>query len=276
MDNLYDIFDGQQEANEQWREQRQAEREAVFDLADQTAASLADPARFQQYLDIQGRFPMYSVNNALLVQAQMPGATRLRDFDAWKGQGAFVQKGQKGVTILEPGTPFKGDDGQMHTPYNVKRVFDITQTDAKPAPEPPRDERQLLRALVDRSPRPCVASDQVPEGKAAHFDGKQIFVRRGAGAPELFRDIAIEMATARGLNPFQAKCAAHLLCRQHGFEPPIQVFQSFSMPGILLSGDPQAIRGELNTIRGAADEIGKRMHRNLNPPAKTDKPVVPE
>ena len=269
MANYDDLFTGQQQANEQWREHRQAERDAVFDLADQTAASLAAPARFQQYLDVQGRFPMYSVNNALLVQAQMPEATRLRDFDAWKQQGAYVQKGQKGITILEPGTLFKGDDGQMHTPYNVKRVFDITQTDAKPAPEPTRDERQLLRALVDRSPRPCVVSDQVPAGKIAHFDGKSILVRRNCGTPALFQAIAMETAAARGLDSFQATCASYLLCRQHGFDPPMLDMQ----PETLLSGDAQAIRGELNTIRGAADDIGKRMHRNLNPPAKAEKQV---
>jgi len=269
MANYDDLFTGQQEAADQRREQRQAERDAEFSLADQTAASLANPARFQQYLDVQGRLPMYSVNNALLVQAQMPEATRLRDFDAWKGQGAFVQKGQKGVSILEPGQPFQGDDGQMHTPYNVKRVFDITQTDAKPAPEPARDERQLLRALVDRSPRPCVVSDQVPAGKIAHFDGKQILVQRGHSTPALFQAIAMETAAARGLDSFQATCASYLLCRQHGFQTPMLDMQ----PDTLLSGDPQTIRGELNAIRGAADEIGKRMHRNLNPPAKAEKQV---
>ena len=272
MPNYDDIFAGQQEAADQWKEQRQMEREAVFDLAEQTAVSLADSTAFQQYLDVQGRFPLYSVNNALLVQAQMPEATRLRDFDGWKQQGAYVQQGQKGITILEPGKPFMGDDKQMHTPYNTKRVFDISQTDAKPAPEPPRDERQLLRALIDRSPRPCVISAEVPAGKTAHFDGKQILIRQGSSAASLFQSIAMEMATARGLDSFQATCASYLLCRQHGFQtPPIDM-----QPETLLSGDAQAIRGELNTIRGAADEIGRRMHRNLNPPAKTDKPVVPE
>ena len=43
-------------------------------------------------------------------------------------------------------------------------------------------DRQLLRALIDKAPMRCVAVDEghVPDGKTAHFDGKEIIVRRGA------------------------------------------------------------------------------------------------
>ena len=63
-----------------------------------------------------------------------------------------------------------------------------------------------------------------------------------------------------------------MLCRQYGVEPPAvgQPPEAFS------KGDAQAIRGEMEKIHKVAGDIGKRMQRNLEPPAKADKPVVPE
>lgn len=270
MPNYDDIFT--QQPDEGWKEQRQQERAALFGLAEQTALGLNDSANMAQYLDTQAKFPAHSVNNALLIMAQMPAATQVRSFDAWKKAGASIGKGQTAIKILEPGQPFMGDDKQMHTPYNVKPVFDITQTDAKPEPAAERGERELLKALVNYAPIACVPADTVSGGHAAHFDGKQILVWKGCAPLDLFRGIATEMAAAKLGHGFGAQCAAYMLCRQHGVEPPALSV----IPKEFYSNDPQAIRGELNKIREVAGDIGKRMQRNLEPPAKADKPVVPE
>jgi len=267
-DNYDDIF--MQPPDEGWREQRQQERDALFSLAEQTALGLNDSANMLQYLDVQAQFPAHSVNNALLIAAQMPEATQVRSFNAWKQAGASVGKGEKSISILEPGQPFEGDDGKMHTPYNIRRVFDISQTDAQPAPAAERSGRELLRGLVYYSPVACVVSGQVPEGKAAHFDGKQILVRGDSNEHDLFRAIATEMAAVKLGHGFGAHCAAYMLCRQHGVEPPALPI----IPSEFFSGDAQAVRGELNKIREVAGDIGKRMQRNLEPPAKADKAVV--
>jgi hypothetical protein len=273
MANNYDDIFAQQ-PGEGWREQRKQERDALFGLAEQTALGLNDSANMLQYLDIQARFPSHSVNNALLIAAQMPEATQVRSFDAWKQAGASVQKGEKSISILEPGQPFEGDDGQMHTPYNIRRVFDISQTDAQPVPADTFSERTRLIALVRYTQMPCIYADSVPQGKLAHYDGKQIAVLKGCDAPtsDLFRAIATEMAAAKLGHGFGANCAAYMLCRQHGMEPPALP----AIPNAFFSGDPQIIRGELGRIREIAGDIGKRMQRNLEPPAKTDKAVVPE
>jgi hypothetical protein len=53
-------------------------------------------------LDSQSKFDNYSVGNALLVTAQMPQATQLRDYESWKNAGAYLKKFPKYVKILEP------------------------------------------------------------------------------------------------------------------------------------------------------------------------------
>jgi len=280
MSNLDDIFEQQPKQEfdrEAYAARKQSDRAEVYALAEETASSLGDPAKLRQYLDVQARFPLHSVNNALLIAAQMPAAAKVRDFDAWKELDVSVNKGAKGIRILEPGGEYTGDDGKKHTGYNVKRVFDISQTNAPPAqatqmsPEVTRDERQLLKALVDKSPVPCIASNTVPEGKTAHFDGKNIHVRRGCEAAVLFPAIAAEMAAVQLGAGFHADCAAYIICRQHGFEPP----EVGGQHGVFTGAAGQEIRAELGKIKDAADKIGKRMYNNLHP-QKSDKTKEPE
>lgn len=112
MSNFDDIFDTQsarKNLNDQpfdkdaWAEKKQAERKAVYDLADTTAEAVSmDGGKYRDYLDVQARFDRYSATNALLILAQMPQATQLKDFDGWRDAGASIKKQQKGISILEP------------------------------------------------------------------------------------------------------------------------------------------------------------------------------
>ena len=82
--SIYDVFGGSKPFNkEEWAAQKQAQRKEAYELIDNTCAEmLSDGDAFQQYLEVQGRFDRYSVNNAILVSAQMPEATSLKDKNA--------------------------------------------------------------------------------------------------------------------------------------------------------------------------------------------------
>ena len=70
---------------EEWQQKKQAERQELYDLADKTAEEVrTDPVKFKQYLDTQATFNVYSVNNALLISAQMPNATQIKEYDDWR------------------------------------------------------------------------------------------------------------------------------------------------------------------------------------------------
>ena len=66
MSNFDDIFEASESRmnlsdqpfdKEAWAEKKQAERQAVYDLADTTAEAVsADGGKFQAYLDVQTRF----------------------------------------------------------------------------------------------------------------------------------------------------------------------------------------------------------------------------
>ena len=85
--SIYDVFSGGNKPydKEQWAAQKQAERKEAYELIDNTCSEMAVGGdSFRQYLDVQGRFDRYSVNNAILVSAQMPEAAQLKDKSSWK------------------------------------------------------------------------------------------------------------------------------------------------------------------------------------------------
>lgn len=58
---------------DEWREKKQAEKEAVYQMIDSTAAEIAaDGAKFKAFLDTQARMDRYSASNALLIYKQFP------------------------------------------------------------------------------------------------------------------------------------------------------------------------------------------------------------
>lgn len=108
-----------------------------------------------EYANFMSRFHSYSANNLALIQQQFSGAEAVASFKDWKDKGYSVQKGEKGIQILNyaPVTLFKDvngeikqlsqatqqekkliKDGQIPTRkianFKVGHVFDISQTNA--------------------------------------------------------------------------------------------------------------------------------------------------
>ena len=212
MANYDDIFNASQSVEtdeksyssfdkEEWAAQKKQEREDAFALIDTTAEHMAnDGALFQSYLDVQAHFDRYSVGNALLITAQRPEATQLADSKNWRENGVYIKKGEVGIVLLEPGEEFTKEDGSVGVSYNSKKVFDISQTNAKPKDHGNvrRDDRLLLKALIHNAPCPIKISQEMPEGINAVYrpQDKMIFVRGGLEAPDLFRGLSQELAHA--------------------------------------------------------------------------------
>ena len=132
--SIYDVFSGGNKPydKEQWAAQKQAERKEAYELIDNTCSEMAvNGDSFRQYLDVQGRFDRYSVANAVLVSAQMPEATQLKDYGKWKQSRVYVNKDAQKITILEPSKEYLRDDGTKAVSYNAKAVYDISETSAK-------------------------------------------------------------------------------------------------------------------------------------------------
>ena len=223
--SIYDVFNGGSRPfnKEEWAAQKKAQREEAYALVDATCSEMMTDGRaFQQYLDVQGRFDRYSVNNAILVAAQMPEATQLKDYGSWKQSRVYVDKDADKITILEPGKEYKRDDGSKAVGYNAKVVYDISQTSAKDRQQAqePKSMRELESAMIDASPVSFVPVDDL-EMPAFYDSGQQtIFIKTGMTEEQLFVSMAKEVSAAvfdfkhnesRDASDFKSFCVAYMV-----------------------------------------------------------------
>ena len=260
---------------EEWVRQKRAERKHAFDTIDQMSGLVGEDGPWLKlYLDVQSRFPAYSVGNVLLIAAQKPDAVRLADVSTWNAQGENVRKGETGIMILEPSGEYTREDGTKRLAFNPKKLFDISQTTAKAEPEPDRsyDGRELLRALVSEAPCDVLADDgsRLPGGECARYDPEErcVFVARDREPEELFRAITRELAHAHMDGPeytreaceFRALCAAYIVCRRSGVEVSADLVSP--APESFAGLSPRGVRRELREIRETANAITRDMARS--------------
>ena len=281
--SIYDVFSGGGKPfdKEQWAAQKQAQRKEAYELIDNTCAEMMISGdSFRQYLDVQGRFDRYSVNNAILVSAQMPEATQLKEKAAWKQSRVYVNKDAQKVVILEPSKEYTRGDGSKAVGYNAKEVYDISETSAKDRQEAQEKKpmRELVSALIDASPVPFVpvADLEMP----AYYDSEQqsIFIRTGLNEEQLFVSMAKEVSAAvfdfkhnesREASEFKSYCVAYMVSSRYGVDT--RGFNFSRLPKELAETDTQAFKGELGSMRDVLGEIQSEMYKSLekNKPAKS-------
>lgn len=286
MNSFDDIFEPAPQSEEfdkeAWVAQKKAERDEVYALADATAEEVCkDSGKFRDYLDVQANFRHYSATNALLILAFNKDARKLGDKDYWRDQGVYIKRQEFGrpIKIIESNGEYTRDDGSIGVSYNIKKVYDISQTTSRIKAQPPvsYDERALLNALIYKHPVPIQSVDDLPDGMGALYDHDQkaIFVCRGMGASDLFYEVAKALAHAElamtsenysySNADFKAHCVSYILCKEFGIETDNLSFSpaDFDIPKELSEAEPQEIRTELSEIRDTAYDISARMARSL-------------
>ena len=278
--SIYDVFSGGSKPFDkaEWAAQKQAQRQEAYELIDNTCSEMmADGESFRQYLDVQGRFDRYSVANAVLVSAQMPDATQLKDYNAWKQSRVYVNKDAQKIVILEPSKEYTRDDGTKAVGYNAKVVYDISETSAKDRQQAqePKTMRELVSAMIDASPVPFVpvADLEIP----AYYDSKQqtIFIKTGLTEEQLFVSMAKEVSAAvfdfkhnesRDASDFKSFCVAYMVSTRYGVDT--RGFSFDRLPREVR--DKQVFKDELGPMRDVLGEIQSDMFKSLekNKPPK--------
>ena len=280
---IYDVFSGGNKPfnKEDWAAQKQAERKEAYELIDTTCADIqSDGNSFRQYLDVQGRFDRYSVANAILVSAQMPEATQLKDYNKWKQSRVYVNKDAQKITILEPSKEYTREDGSKAVSYNTKTVYDISETSANGRMEQaePKQMRELVSAMIDASPVGFQPVDDLE--MASYYDSSQqtIFIKTGLNDEQLFVSMSKEVAAAvydfkynesRDSSDFKSFCVAYMVSTRYGVDT--KGFNFDKLPREFEEMDTQAFKGELGSMRDVLGEIQSEMYKSMekNKPAKS-------
>lgn len=264
-------------SKEEYAEKKRAEKEQVYQMIDETACEIVgNPEKFRAFLDTQSRMDRYSAANALLIYKQYPQATQLKDFNDWSKENVKITKGAKSISILEP-VEYTREDGTPGISYNVKKVFDVTQTNGRKAPavSANRDPKALITTMLDISPVEVEATDELPYPNMAAFynnEKQTLYVKRGVGdSVAVAQCVAQELGHAQlSINSesysrrdmgFQAVCIGYMLCKKYGVDT--QNFAIDRIPQELASKEPKEIRAELAGTRNAMAEIHNRVSDEL-------------
>ena len=262
---------------QEWAEKKQLEKESVYQLIDSTAEEISEnPDKLKAFLDVQARMDKYSSANALLIYSQLPEATRLKDFAGWGEDNVRVKKGAKSISILEP-VEYTKSDGSQGISYNVKKMFDVSQTNGKkqPAPTLNRDTDDIIAVMVDTSPVNVELINEMPQpGMGAFYknEDQTLYIQRGFDdSVKLVQNIAQELAFAqlsiqsdsysRREMGFKAVCVGYMVCKKLGVET--KSFAVNRIPADWKDMDAKAVRSELSQMRSALGEIATRVSDEL-------------
>lgn len=253
------------------------ERNKAFALVDETMKQVVDNVgEFKQYLDVQSRLDKYSAINGLLIYAQCPQATEFKDYKSWSKDGVKINKGEKSVMIIEP-SEYIDKYGKQSVSYNVKKVFDISQTNAerKSKLRVNREPCDNARILLDSCPFKYEIADELPNSDiGAFFDqgSKRLLIKRAVGDSNvLFQSIARELAHAelatnsetydRTQSSFSANCVSYMLCRKYGVD--VNSIDINQLPKRWSEIAPKELRKELSSMKKCFSNIQNRIYRTL-------------
>lgn len=264
----------------EWAERKQNERNEAYILIDSTALYIINNSdKFKQYLDIQSKFDKYSVGNCLLITAQKSNAIKLKDFNAWKESGGYVNKNEKGIIILEPGESYEKSDGTVSQSFNPKRLFDITQTNIKEKPKTNSyDEKLLLQALLYECPIEVKVEDKLESNKIAEWkqEDNTLYVGRDSDTTAIFNAISKELAkssfdsnNSSEIIDFKSNCISYIISKKYNLDS--SNIQINNIPESFKDLTSKEVRNELSEIRNVMEDINSRMTQYFESISKNNK-----
>lgn len=255
--------------------------EQAKQLADEALQNLA--AALEQgksealtaYLATMSRFHSYSWGNVLLILSQMPTATRIAGFNAWRKFSRFVKKGEKGIVIIAPmlikpreDVPSQPDQDRSFLRFKAVYVFDVSQTDGEPLPEfarvggNPNGHTDRLKTLVAARGITLEHAETLG-GASGRSLGGRIQVLSNLPAAEEFSVLTHELAhellhrgerrqeTSKTIRETEAEAVAFVVSKAIGLETG-----SASADYIqLYNGDKATLAESLDFIQQTAAEI---------------------
>ncbi len=313
-------------------------REELLSEAMERLAEGVDTLRtgdgWRAWLDMANNMPSYSANNQLLLMIQKPDATMVAGFRQWRALGRNVIKGETALRVLAPmvarakvdhadnkaaaaeatgATPpepedkdAKGDRRKVGIRgYKAVPVFDVSQTEGEPLPEPPRAvllEGQAPEGLWDALAaqvaaagftlqRVASADDIYGANGLTEFDARRVSVRSDVSDAQAVKTLAHELAhvrlhdptaeggvfICRGEGEVEAESVAYLVSAQSGLRTDDYSFAyvarwaETAKPDVL-SSTAERIRA---TARSILDTIDKPAADLVDEPAPATALVLP-
>ena len=268
-----DTFD-----KEKWIAEKNAELTNAYAMIEETLMDMKeDFSVLPKILSVIARFERMSVANNLLIAHQKSNATKLLDTNSINSAGGYINKGARGIILLEPGNEFKRKDGSTARKINTKKMFDISQTNLySPARGPAKyDIRYLMKAIISNAPCVVEVVRELPDGKNVVYlpHQQKIQLKENIIADQAFSALAEGMAYAYGdreqieVTPFIAYCTAFTICEKYNVGN--WNFDYDKVPAGFVDKKSMDIRTELNKVRVLTKEIAYDISKTLDKPPQS-------
>lgn len=253
---------------EEWGKGKQQDREFAYSTQDEMARKITENGQiYKTYLDVQSKFPTYSVGNALLVTAQNPKATQLKDAEGWKKENInFAGKPNK-IIILEQGDIYQRDDGTEAQSYNPKNVYDISDMRVKKQLNAiPFSKESIMKSILSMSPVEVTIVANTFSNKLVNFnvDKRVIEVSERSEVEQTIKGLVREIASIHTLsfgkselNTFKNESVAYMVCKRYGVST--KDFDFEIIPEELKQMTPQEIKAELGKGRECFEILAEGM-----------------
>ncbi|GAH39860.1 unnamed protein product, partial [marine sediment metagenome] len=243
----------------------------------QELAKAIDAARISEemlhYLDMCARFHKYSPQNVWLIMMSRHDVTWVAGFHKWRSMGRYVKKGEKGIAILAP-LMFRVDPDDTDNKstelggFKVVYVFDVSQTDGEPLPEPPEWKSPEKNVVLNRKLTEFAISHNIvvlEKEQPGEVQGRSlkgaVEIDPSAGTKTLVHEIGHELLHNEGspklqvnIRELEAESVAYVVCKHFGMD-------GLASPNyIALHGaTAEMIMAHLERIRNTAAQIIKAL-----------------
>ena len=272
----------QKEKNEfdvkKWAEQKNEKRQWAYQTQDEMAIKITEEGGlYKTYLDVQSRFPSYSAGNVLLITAQNPEVTQLRDIDGWNKDNIYFARKPNPITIIEPSNVYTREDGTEAQGYDTKSVYDISDMRTKKQLNTiPYTDENILKAVISISPVQVKVVETTFSNKLVNFNvGKRIIeVTEDIEVKEIISGLVRELASIHlrtyensELNNFKNESVAYMINKRYGI--PTSNYNFEKIPEELKYMTPQEIKAELSKTAECFEILTEKIDRDLGINIKT-------
>jgi len=276
---------------------RELSANALDSLTKQLESGKSD--QLNAYINAMSRFHKYSFGNMMLILAQRPDATHTAGFHTWRSLGRTVKRGEKGIFIIAPmilKSKDSTDDDKAFVRFKAVHIFDISQTEGDPLPEPSSvggDPGQALTALESAITQSGIILEPSNDlgGAEGISKGGTIVLRSGQHPAERFSTLVHEWAheilhqvkktedrPSKTIRETEAEAVAFIVGHAIGLEVGTASADYIK----LYQGDAETLSASLHRIQKTACTIIEAVKShddndgpNPSPCSPTPKPPVP-
>lgn len=266
-------------SDEQWKIQRQAERDNAAEMQDMGVARIVSlPEVYARYLEVQGDNPYYSPGNIAMAMLQVPGVTQFGTREKWKSLGRSVKdtEARNSFQIFSRASFGKG--------YVLTPAYDMSQTYGREVraivlAEGSPEMEKAMSTVLNYAVVPVVLEEGLDGPARYDADKLELAVDPNYPDSQTFAALAAEVAHSRmhgkGTNghysredcELDAQSVSYILCRRFGVqrEPP-----DLSRLDELYRGwTPQEARQALDSIQDMSKKMANSIERNIAPQVHT-------